>query len=195
MVCFCYINNSFSIGFQLMIRCCDSIWGHPVLVSITWLGLGFDKIWIRFSPNKNQSKTVLSKDRPKVTKQCVKKLTGPFFSCDSSPQCLPLRIKHDLCGGFQIFHRQWKSTTRTHTHTYFSRWSWWVSVWSVCFDWRETCLLPWCNRKHDGHVSQRYRFESCRGQWALYSLIPSALSFVFLWHASSDSAEVLADAW
>ena len=27
------------------------------------------------------------------------------------------------------------------------------------------------------------------------SLIPSALSFVFLWHASSDSAEVLADAW
>ena len=25
--------------------------------------------------------------------------------------------------------------------------------------------------------------------------IPSALSFVFLWHASSDSAEVLADAW
>ena len=76
-----------------------------------------------------------------------------------------------------------------------SRSSWRVSVWSVCFDWREACLPSWCNRKHYGRVSQRYRFESRRGQWALFSLIPSALYFVFLWHASSDSAEVLADAW
>ena len=36
--------------------------------------------------------------------------------------------------------------------------------------------------KHDGRVSQRYRFESRRGEWALFSLIPSALSFIFLWH-------------
>ena len=34
--------------------------------------------------------------------------------------------------------------------------------------------------EHYGRVSQRYRFESRRGQWALFSLIPSALSFVFL---------------
>ena len=40
--------------------------------------------------------------------------------------------------------------------------------------------IVWCNRKHYGRVSQRYRFESRRGQWALFSLIPSALSFVFL---------------
>ena len=31
-----------------------------------------------------------------------------------------------------------------------------------------------------GAVFQRYMFESRRGQWALFSLIPSALSFVFL---------------
>ena len=42
------------------------------------------------------------------------------------------------------------------------RWSWWVSVWSVCFDWHEACLLSWCNRKHDGRIFQRYRFESRR---------------------------------
>ena len=33
----------------------------------------------------------------------------------------------------------------------------------------------WCNRKHGGRVSQRYRFESRRGEWALFSYIPSAL--------------------
>ena len=65
--------------------------------------------------------------------------------------------------------------------------SWRVSVWSVCFDWREACLPSWCNRKHDGRVSQRYRFESRRGQWALFSLIPSALSFVFLWHTHTHT--------
>ena len=64
-----------------------------------------------------------------------------------------------------------------------SRSSWRVSVWSVSFDWREACLPSWCNRKHHGRVSQRYRFESRRWQWALFSRIPSALSFVFLWHA------------
>ena len=63
-----------------------------------------------------------------------------------------------------------------------SRSSWRVSVLSVSFDWREACLPSWCNRKHNGRVSQRYRFESRRGQWALFSLIPSTLSFVFLWH-------------
>ena len=39
-------------------------------------------------------------------------------------------------------------------------------------------MLSWCNRKHDGRVSERYRFESHREEWALFSLIPSALSFV-----------------
>ena len=61
------------------------------------------------------------------------------------------------------------------------------SVWSVCFDWREACLPSWCNRKHYGRVSQRYRFESRRGQWALFSLTPSALSFVFLWHTNTHT--------
>ena len=32
-------------------------------------------------------------------------------------------------------------------HDCVSRWSWWVSVWSVCFDWREACLPSWCSRK------------------------------------------------
>ena len=70
-----------------------------------------------------------------------------------------------------------------------SRSSWQVSVWSVCFDWREACLPSWCNRKHYGRVSQTvgYRFESRRGQWALFSLIPSALSFVFLWHTHTHT--------
>ena len=68
-----------------------------------------------------------------------------------------------------------------------SRSSWRVSVWSVSFDWREACLPSWCNRKHYGRVSHRYRFESRRGQWALFSLIPSALSFVFLWHTTTQA--------
>ena len=58
---------------------------------------------------------------------------------------------------------------------------------SVCFDWREACLLSWCNRKHEGRISQRYRFESRRGEWALFSLMPSALSFVFLWHTHTHT--------
>ena len=111
----------------------------------------------------------------------------------------------------QLRHTRARARAHTHTHTHrrrgpadrswslscmiVSRSSWRVSVWSVSFDWREACLPSWCNRKHYGRVSQRYRFESRRGQWALFSLISSALSFVFLWHASSDSAEVLADAW
>ena len=45
----------------------------------------------------------------------------------------------------------------------------------------------WCNRKHGGRVSKRYRFESRRGEWALFSLIPSALSFVFLWHTHTHT--------
>ena len=64
-------------------------------------------------------------------------------------------------------------------HACVSQWSWWVSVWRVCFDWREACLLSWCSRKQDGHVSQRYRFEFRRGEWALFPLIPSALSLSF----------------
>ena len=75
-------------------------------------------------------------------------------------------------------------------HACVSRWSWWVSVLSVCFDWRKACLLSWFNRKHDVRVSWRYRFESCWGEWAFFCLgnghsfclTPSALSFVFLWH-------------
>ena len=57
----------------------------------------------------------------------------------------------------------------------------------VCFDWREAALPSWCNRKHGGRVSQRYRFESRLGEWALSSLTPSALSFVFLWHTHTHS--------
>ena len=34
-----------------MIRCWGSIRGHSIFISITRLGLGFDKIWIRFSPS------------------------------------------------------------------------------------------------------------------------------------------------
>ena len=65
-------------------------------------------------------------------------------------------------------------------HAWFvSLWSWWVSILSVCFDWCEAALSSWCNRKHGGRVSQRYRFESRGGEWALFSLIPSALYFVF----------------
>ena len=76
-----------------------------------------------------------------------------------------------------------------------SRSSWRVSVWSVCFDRREACLPSWCNRKHDGRVSQRYRFESRRGQWALFSLIPSALSFVFLWHTYTHTHTPQFSSW
>ena len=81
-------------------------------------------------------------------------------------------------------------TTHTHTHTHthaharvhtqqlecfvmhacVSWCRWWVSVWSVCFKWREVCLLSWCNRKHDGRVSQRYRFES---RWGNGHFFPS----------------------
>ena len=56
--------------------------------------------------------------------------------------------------------------THTHTHTHTHR--------------REAALPSWCYRRRGGRVSQRYRFESRRGEWALFSLIPSALSFVFL---------------
>ena len=69
-----------------------------------------------------------------------------------------------------------------YSPTCISQWNWWVSVWSVHFNWRKACLLSWRNRKHDGCVSQRYRLESRRGEWALFPLMPSALSFVFLWH-------------
>ena len=79
-------------------------------------------------------------------------------------------------------HTHTRTHTHTHTHDCVSWWSWRVSVWSVCFDWREACLPLWCNRKHGGHVSQRYRYESRRGEWALFPLMPSALTFIFLWH-------------
>ena len=81
-----------------------------------------------------------------------------------------------------VWHRSWSLSCMI-----VSRSSWRVSVWSVSFDWREACLPSWCNRKHYGRVSQRYRFESRRGQWALFSLIPSALSFVFLWHTHAHT--------
>ena len=70
--------------------------------------------------------------------------------------------------------------THTHTHTH-AHTHGWVSRVFVSTDARRA-LPSWCNRQHGGRVSQRYRFESRRGQWALFSLIPSALSFVFLWH-------------
>ena len=50
------------------------------------------------------------------------------------------------------------------------------------FYWREAAWPSLCNRTHGGRVSQRYRFESRRGKRALFPLIPSALSFVSLWH-------------
>ena len=62
---------------------------------------------------------------------------------------------------------QWCIYMLKHNHTRVSRWSWRVSVWSVCFDWREACL-PSCNWKTNGRVSQRLRFESRRGEWALF---------------------------
>ena len=82
---------------------------------------------------------------------------------------------------------------RTHTHTHarvhtqqlecfvmhacVSWWTWWASVWSVCFNWRKVCLLSWCNRKHDGHVSQRYRFES---RWGNGHSFPSCRQLYLL---------------
>ena len=48
---------------------------------------------------------------------------------------------------------RWSHThTHTHTHTRARARA------------REACLPSWCNRKHYGRVSQRYRFESRRGQ-------------------------------
>ena len=71
-------------------------------------------------------------------------------------------------------HARTHAHTHTHTHTHtqlecfvmhacVSRWSWRVSVWSVCFDRREACLPSWCNRKHGGRVSQRYRSNPVEG--------------------------------
>ena len=55
-----------------------------------------------------------------------------------------------------------------------SRWSWRVSVWSVCFDWREAGLPSWCNRKHNGRASQRYRLESRREMGTFFLLTISS---------------------
>ena len=61
-------------------------------------------------------------------------------------------------------------------HACVSRWSWWVSVWSVCLNWCEACLLSWCNWKHDGRVSLKYRLESRRGERAFF---PQAVNSIF----------------
>ena len=83
------------------------------------------------------------------------------------------------------------SPSGAHTHTFLmhacvSRWSCWVSAWGVCLNWLEACLPSWCNRKHDGFVSQRYRLESHRGDGYFFRT-PSALSFVFLWHTHTHT--------
>ena len=44
----------------------------------------------------------------------------------------------------------------------------WVSEVFVSTDARRA-LPSWCNPQHGGRVSQRYRFESRRGEWALFS--------------------------
>ena len=72
--------------------------------------------------------------------------------------------------------------THTHTHTHTHT----LSEVFVSTDARRA-LPSWCYRQHGGRVSKRYRFESRRGQWALFSLIPSALSFVFLWHTHTHT--------
>ena len=53
MMRFCYNHSLLSIWFQHMNRWRGSIRGYPIFVSITRKGLGFDKIWIHFSPNKH----------------------------------------------------------------------------------------------------------------------------------------------
>ena len=64
--------------------------------------------------------------------------------------------------------------TRAQAHTRFHAWLFrgvadgWVSKVFVSTDARRA-LPSWCNRQHGGRVSQRYRFESRRGQWALFS--------------------------
>ena len=73
--------------------------------------------------------------------------------------------------------------THTHTHTHVScmivsRSSWRVSVWSVCFDWREACLPSWCNRKHYGRVSQR-SIQVRIPSRAMGTLFPHTVSSIF----------------
>ena len=124
------------------------------------------------------------------------------IACVACWHCHSSAIVYSLWRALSHRHRHRHTQTPppppTHTHTQemecfvmhacVSRWSWRVSVWSVCFNWREACLLSWrTNRKHDGRVSQRYRFKSRRGEWALCSLMPSALSSVFLWHTHTHT--------
>ena len=91
--------------------------------------------------------------------------------------------------------------THTHTHTYiFHAWllhdraDGWVSKVFVSTDGRRAC-----RRGVIGSTMGAYPRDTgsnpVEGNGHFFPLIPSALSFVFLWHASSDSAEVLADAW
>ena len=99
-------------------------------------------------------------------------------------------------------HTQTHTHTHTHTHTYthtqqigvgvFHAWLFrdradgWVSEVFHSTDARRACRRGAIGSTM-GRVSQRYRFESRRGQWALFSLIPSALSFVFLWHTHTHT--------
>ena len=53
MVRLCYNKNKESINSQPMTRCHSYIQEHPVFVSISWFGLGFDKVWFLVHCTKN----------------------------------------------------------------------------------------------------------------------------------------------
>ena len=105
-------------------------------------------------------------------------------------------------------HTHTRAHTRTHTHTHTHRLELecfmhdcfrdradgWVSEVFHSTDARRAC-----RRSAVGSTMGAYPRDTgsnpVEGNGHFFPLIPSALSFVFLWHASSDSAEVLADAW
>ena len=102
---------------------------------------------------------------------------------------------------FQHFSAFWKlMNAHFSKNSCYSRYSI-INEWPHCVfrgNTCNTCCNTRCNRRKHygqyGRVSQRYRFESRRGQWALFSLIPSALSFVFLCHAGDCRRRALIEA-
>ena len=111
--------------------------------------------WVEFSFTVFSFSLLVCTCNPKPAPPCVY-----IYAHEHVHTCTTQTHTHTHTHAHTHTHTQ-HTHTHTHTHT-------------------QACLPSWCNRKHDGRVSQRYRFESRRGQWALFSLIPSALSFVFL---------------
>ena len=99
---------------------------------------------------------------------------------------------HASSDSAEVLADAWRRGPADRSWSFFHAWLFrggadgWVSKVFVSTDARRA-LPSWRNRQHGGRVSHRYRFESRRGQWALFSLIPSALSFVFLWHTHTHS--------